>query len=42
MVHELRNLSAREIVKQVSESVREFQSVEIAQDDLTLSIVKYD
>jgi len=42
MVSELRNLSAREIVKRVSESVHEFQSADAAQDDLTLSIVKYD
>jgi sigma-B regulation protein RsbU (phosphoserine phosphatase) len=42
MVHRLRNHPARDIVQQVSESVRSFQSSPAAQDDLTLSIIKHD
>lgn len=42
MVQERRDLPARDMVAQIAESVRKFQSADTVQDDLTLSIVKYD
>ena len=42
MVYELRDLSAKDMVKRIREAVRQFQAPGSTQDDLTLSIVKYD